>query len=132
MTSDGKINVNNIEGKFKINGPNSKLISENIYINGTSIDGNFKIIDGKRDISNLVVEDNEKLNIKTDDILMSAQKAIYNKQESIIELFDKVNITRGNETITGDYGILNTAKNSYKVSSKNSNKVKAIILDSND
>ena len=34
---------------------------------------------------------------------------------------------RGSEIITGDYGVLDTNKNSYKVSSNNSNKVKVII-----
>ena len=41
--------------------------------------------------------------------------------------FDSVTIKRGSEIITGDYGILDTNKNSYKVSSNNSNKVKVII-----
>jgi lipopolysaccharide export system protein LptA len=58
---------------------------------------------------------------------MFSKKAFYDKEKSIIELFDNVKIIRGNEMITGDYGVLNTDKNTYKVSSKNSNKVKAII-----
>tara|TARA_Y100001970_G_scaffold105870_1_gene132616 strand:+ start:4188 stop:4952 length:765 start_codon:yes stop_codon:yes gene_type:complete len=132
MYSDGKIEVNNISGTFKISGSNSKLKSENIFISGSLIDGAFDIIDGKRDIANLVVEDKQKLNIKTDDISMISKKAIYDKQKSIIELFEEVKISRGNETITGDYGILDTNKNSYKVSSNNSKKVKAIILESDE
>lgn len=132
MISDGKINVDNLEGTFSIYGKNSKLISENIDITGMQINGSFEIINGKRDIANLIVEDNKKLNIKTDDIIMSSKKAIYNKKESIIELFEDVEINRGNEIISGDYGILNTNKNSYKVSSKNSKKVKAIILGSDE
>ena len=63
---------------------------------------------------------------------MFSKKAIYNKNKSIIELFEEVEIIRNNETITGDYGILDTNKKSYKVSSKNSKKVKAIILNSNE
>jgi hypothetical protein len=43
-----------------------------------------------------------------------------------------VQIERGSEIITGDYGILNTKNKSYKVSSKNSNKVKAIITNTNE
>ncbi len=54
------------------------------------------------------------------------------KRKSVIELFEEVQINRGNEIITGDYGILDTKKNSYKVSSKNSNKVKAIIVGTNE
>ncbi|MBT3778330.1 MAG: hypothetical protein HOF83_09865, partial [Pelagibacteraceae bacterium] len=69
---------------------------------------------------------------KTDGIIMYAKKAIYDKKNSIIELFENVQIERGSEIITGDYGILNTKNKSYKVSSKNSNKVKAIITNTNE
>ena len=130
MFSDGIISINNTDGSFLVNGPNSKLISENIFITGSKINGTFEVIDGKRDISNLEVEDELKLNIKTDDIEMFSKKALYDKEKSIIELFEDVKINRGNEVISGDYGILDTNKNSYKVSSKNSNKVKAIISNS--
>lgn len=132
MYSDGKIHVDNINGSFFINGPNSKLLSEDIYIDGSKIKGSFDIINGNREISNLIVEDEEKLNIKTDDIIMFSKKATYNKKKSIIELFNDVVINRGNEIITGDYGILDTVKNSYKVSSNNSKKVKAVISGSNE
>ncbi len=130
MFSDGIISVNNTDGSFLVNGPNSKLISENIFITGSKINGTFEVINGKRDISNLEVEDELKLNINTDDIEMFSKKAFYDKEKSIIELFEDVKINRGNEVISGDYGILDTNKNSYKVSSKNSNKVKAIISNS--
>lgn len=132
MLSDKLINVDNLNGSFLIEGVDSKLINENIYISGSKIEGTFEIIDGKRDISNLFVEDKNMVNIRTDNILMSSKKAIYNKNNSIIELFEDVKINRGNEIITGDYGILDTNKNSYKVSSNNSNKVKAIILNSDE
>ena len=132
MISDGKISVDNLGGSFFINGPNSKLISDDILINGSQINGSFEVINGNRNIANLIVEDEKILNIKTEDIFMFSKKAIYNKKKSIIELFEEVKINRGNETITGDYGILDTKKNSYKVSSNNSNKVKAIILESNE
>lgn len=132
MLSDEKINVDNLTGLFSIHGPNSKLITENINVVGSKIDGNFQTIDGKRTINDLVVEDDKKVNIKTDDIVMFSKKAIYDKQKSIIELFEEVEIIRDGETITGDYGILETEKKSYKVTSKKSKKVKAIILDSNE
>ena len=132
MISDGKININNVNNSFFIDGPNSKLINDNISINGSKINGSFEIINGKRDIENLIVEDEKILNIKTEDIVMFSKKAIYNKKKSIIELFEEVTINRGNEKITGDYGILDTKKKSYKVSSNNSNKVKVIILESNE
>ena len=132
MLSDGKISVDNIAGSFSIIGPNSKLVSDNIYIIGSKINGSFEIIDGKRDIDNLKVEDEKQLNIKSNEIIMFSKKAIYDKKKSIIELFENVVIKRGSEIINGDYGILNTKKNSYKVSSKNSNKVKAIISNTNE
>ena len=132
MLSDGKINVDNLIGEFFIEGPNSELFSEDIYIDGKKINGTFEIINDKREVANLFVEDENKLTIKTDNITMFAKKAVYNKNKSIIELFEEVQISRGNELITGDYGILNTNKNSYKVSSKNSKKVKAIILESDE
>jgi len=127
MFSDGSIKVDNLNGSFLIDGKNSKLISDNIFILGSKINGIFEIIDGKRNISNLEVQDKKIINIKTDDTDMFAKKAIYDKKQSIIELFEEVKIKRGSEVITGDYGILNTNKNSYKVSSKNSKKVKVIL-----
>ena len=66
------------------------------------------------------------------DLEMNAKKAVYDDQTNIIELFSKVKIVKGQEIITGDYGILDTNKNSYKVSSKNSNKVKAVISNKNE
>ena len=131
MLSDGEITVDNSKGSFLINGPNSKLISENINIIGSKISGTFDLVNGKRDIGSLLVEDEEQLNIETNNIMMFSKKATYNKNKSIIELFDNVKINRGNEIITGDYGILDTKNNSYKVSS-NTNKVKAIIKNTNE
>ena len=87
----------------------------------------FIVQNGNRKISNLEVEDENILSIVTEDTEMFSKKAFYDKEKSIIELFDKVKIKRGSEIITGDYGVLDTDKNAYKVSSKNSNKVKAII-----
>ena len=132
MSSDGEILVNNIDGSFYIHGNNSKLISDDIFIKGSKIDGEFSIINEKRDIANLVVEDDTQLNIKTDDIIMFSKKAIYDKESSIIELFEDVKINRGNEVITGDYGRLDTKNNSYKVSSNEKTKVKAIIMNSDE
>ena len=132
MLSDKEINVDNLSGNFSIYGPNSKLITESIYITGSKINGTFQTIDGKRTVGNIEVVDENKVNIKTDDIIMFSKKAIYNKKKSIIELFEDVEIIRGGEVITGDYGILETEKKSYKVSSNNSKKVKAVIIDSNE
>jgi lipopolysaccharide export system protein LptA len=127
MFSDGSITVDNIAGSFSIKGPNSKLITDEIYITGFIINGILVNNNGTRIISNLEVQDENMLNIITEDTEMFSKEAFYDKEKSIIELFDNVKIIRGSEVITGDYGILNTDKNAYKVSSKNSNKVKAII-----
>lgn len=130
MFSDGIITVNNSESSFSIIGHESKLISENILITGSKIKGSFEIIDGDRDINNLEVEDEESSHIITNETEMFSKKAFYDRKKSTIELFEDVKIKRGNEIIIGDYGILDTNKNSYKVSSKNSNKVKVIITNS--
>ena len=127
MFSDGSITVNNLAGSFSIEGSNSKLISEDILITGFIINGVLVNDNGAREISNLEVQDENILTIITEDTEMFSKKAFYDKEKSIIELFDKVKIKRGSEIITGDYGVLDTNKNAYKVSSKNSNKVKAII-----
>ena len=127
MFSDGSIIVNNLAGSFSIEGSNSKLVSDNITITGFLINGILNNKNGIREISNLEVRDENILSIITEDTEMFSKKAFYDREKSIIELFDSVTIKRGSEIITGDYGILDTNKNSYKVSSNNSNKVKVII-----
>ena len=131
MSSDGKIKVNNLNGAFKIIGSNSVLNSEDIYIKGNEIDGIFSTSE-KREIVKLNVKDDALSKIKTDDLEMYSKKAIYNKETSIIELFENVKIIRGSEIITGDYGTLDTKNNSYKVKSDNSNKVKVLITDNDE
>ena len=127
MFSDGSISVNNIAGSFSIEGPNSKLITDEIFITGFIINGVLININGSREISNLEVQGKNILSIITEDTELFSKKAFYDKEKSIIELFDNVKIKKGSEIITGDYGILDTNKNSYKVSSNKSNKVKVII-----
>ena len=127
MFSDGSITVNNLAGSFSIEGSNSKLISDTIFITGTMINGILDNKNGTREISNLEVQDEDILSIITEDTEMFSKKAFYDREKSIIELFDNVTIKRGGEIITGDYGVLDTNKNSYKVSSNNSNKVKVVI-----
>ena len=127
MFSDGSITVDNLAGSFSIEGSNSRLISDEIFITGFKIDGILINNSGTREISNLEVRDENILSIITKDTEMFSKKAFYDREKSIIELFDSVTIKRGSEIITGDYGVLDTNKNSYKVSSNNSNKVKVII-----
>ena len=127
MFSDGIITVDNLAGSFSIKGSNSKLISDTIFITGFMINGILVNKNGTREISNLEVHDENILSIITEDTEMFSKKAFYDSEKSIIELFDNVTIKRGGEIITGDYGLLDTDKKSYKVSSKNSNKVKVII-----
>ena len=132
MLSDGTIEVNNKDGEFSIAGSNSSLSSENINIAGENIDGQFLTTNENREVIKLNVKDEKISNIKTNDVDMYANKAIYDKKNSIIELFENVKVIRGNEIITGDYGTLDTDTNSYKVKSNNSQKVKVIITENNE
>ena len=47
------------------------------------------------EISNLEVQDENMLSIITEDTEMFSKKAFYDKEKSIIELFDNVKIKRG-------------------------------------
>ena len=132
MLSDGTIEVSNKNGFFAITGSNSSLSSEDINITGENIDGQFSTTNEDREVIKLNVKDEKISNIKTNDVDMYANKAIYDKKDSIIELFESVKVIRGNEIITGDYGTLDTDTNSYKVKSNNSNKVKVIITENNE
>ena len=127
MFSDGEIKVNNTKESFFINGKNSKVEMQNIYIEGEHIEGVFESNNEEKDISLLNVKDKDISFIKNDDTEMYAKVIKYNKKNSLIELENNVKIIRNGEIITGDYGTLDTKNNSYKVSSNDSNKVKVII-----
>ena len=132
MYSDGTIIVNNITGDFLIEGQNSSLDIEDIFIEGEYIEGNFSNNNENKEINLLNVLDKKIAYIKTDDTEMYSNKINYDKKTSLIELENNVKIIRGGETITGDYGTLDTATNSYKVKSKDSKKVKVIILNQDE
>ena len=132
MYSDGTIIVNNITGDFLIEGQNSSLDTEDIFIEGEYIEGNFSTNNENKEINLLNVLDEKIAYIKTDDTEMYSNKINYDKKTSLIELENNVKIIRGGETITGDYGTLDTATNSYKVKSKDSKKVKVIILNQDE
>ena len=132
MYSDGTIIVNNISGDFLIEGQNSSLDTEDIFIEGEYIEGNFSNNNESKEINLLNVLDKKIAYIKTDDTEMYSNKINYDKKTSLIELENNVKIIRGGETITGDYGTLDTATNSYKVKSKDSKKVKVIILNQDE
>ena len=70
--------------------------------------------------------------IKTENLNMFSIEANYNKSENIIELFDNVKIVRDNESVTGDYAKINTLNESYKVTSKDSKKVKILLNESTE
>ena len=127
MLSDGYINVNNINGKFNLEGSNSKLVNDNILIIAESIDGIFDDLPKKKEIKYLEVNDEKISYVKNKDTEMYAKKIIFNEDKSTIELIDSVTIIRNEERITGDYGTLDTSNNSYKIRSNNQNKVKVII-----
>ena len=132
MRSDGEINVNNKKGNFYIIGPNSTLKSEDIFIEGNSIDGIFSNVEGKKTVSLLNVNDDNIAFIKTDNTQMYSNIVKYNKKTSLIELENNVKIIRDGETITGDYGALDTKNNSYKIKSKDTKKVKVIIINQDE
>ena len=129
MFSDGSIKVNNLNGNFYITGLNSKLINEDIFIEGEFIDGIFIDNETKKEIIFLNVSDEEISYVKNNDTEMYAKKINFDNNTAIIELREKVTIIRNGEKISGDYGTLDTNKNSYKVKSTNQKKVKAIIQD---
>jgi len=127
MMSDNLIKVNNSNGKFMINGPNSRLKSTSVNIVGSLIEGKFFQINNINEVENLYVADDKKINIKTKELDMYARKANYDKKNNIIELFENVSIHRDNEMISGDYAKINTLEESYKVTSKKSEKVKVLL-----
>ena len=132
MSSDWSINVNNLQGTFELNGAKSNLQNDTLDIHGEYISGVFSEIDGKKQINKLNIEDKNLLTINTENLEMHSQKAIYDDQTGIIELFTKVKIIKGQEIISGDYGYFDTFKNSYKVKSDNTSKVKVTIKNSNE
>ena len=54
-------------------------------------------------------------------------KADFDRENDIIELFDKVKIFREEELITGDYARINTVDESYYVTSNTTKKVKVLL-----
>ena len=132
MFSNGIIHVNNSVGTFYLNGNDSTLKNEDIFVSGKIIDGKFLSNNNINEIVELNVEDENISNIKTEKIDMYSLKAKYNKNNNLIELNEKVKVIRGDEIITGDYGYVDLEKNSYKVTSNNSKKVKVLIKQSNE
>ena len=132
MFSNGLIKLNNITGKFKLDGENSKLKNREISISSDLILGKFTSNNETKDIEYLETENKDIGFIKTSDTELISKTAIYRKKDSIIELFENVRIKRGNETIEGDYGQLDTKNSSYKIKSNNDNKVKIIITNKDE
>ena len=127
MYSNGKIIVNNTTGNFYLNGPKSKIIAQNIIIEGEEIDGKFSSNTDPKEVIFLDVYDKNIAYINNNNIEMYANIIKYDQKTSIIELEENVKINRDGEIITGDYGTLNTETSSYKIKSKDSKKVKAIL-----
>ncbi len=132
MLSDGFIKLNNITGEFQLNGENSQLNNAEISILSDKIFGNFTSQSGINDIEYLKTENKKTGLIKTRETDLISKIAIYRKKDSIIELFEDVKIKRGNETIEGDYGELNTKNSSYRIQSNNDSKVKIVISNKNE
>ena len=132
MKSNKYIMIDDSKGKFKLEGSISELTTDNMNIIGSSIDGSYQEINGINEINNLIVKSDEITEITTDKLKMFSSKAVYSKKDNIIELFDNVKVIRNNEIIVGDYAKINTLNESYKVSSKESNKVKILIDNTNE
>ena len=122
---------NNKNGNFALSGPNSSLNSENISIEGENINGSFADKNNEREITMLDVDDDDGAYIRNGGVEMFAKEIDFDDNTSIIELKNDVKIVSESETITGDYGTLNTATNSYKIKSNKSKKV-MIIISEND
>ena len=132
MKSNNYIMIDDSKGKFKLEGSVSELTTDTMNIIGSSIDGSYQEINGINEINNLIVKSDEITEIITDKLKMYSSKAVYSKKDNIIELFDNVKVIRNNEIIVGDYAKINTLNESYKVSSKESNKVKILIDNTNE
>ena len=132
MKSDKLIEVNNVLGEFKLFGFNSEIITSNLHIIGTKIEGNYINVDGENIVEKLIVEDKTQISIKTETLDMFALKAKFDKKINTIELFDNVRIFRGDELITGDYAKINTLDESYKITSNKTKKVKVLLNKIND
>ena len=130
MYADVSIQVNNISGDFNLQGYGSKLYTDEVQITGALIDGKYTIINGVNEVDNIFVEDMIESHIKTKNIDMFSLKARYNKKENLIKLYESVKVIRNNEIIEGDYGEVNTIKESFKVNSNDNKKVKILIKDS--
>ena len=132
MSSDGLIKVNNLSGDFFIQGENSELLNQDIFIKGTDIKGTFSKVNEVKEINFLDVNDKYESYVNTNKTDLYAKNIKYDNKTSLIELIENVKILKDGEMITGDYGTLDTKSNSYKVKSKNSKKVKVIISNKNE
>ncbi len=132
MFSNEIIKVDNLKGDFNLNGEGSYIKTENIEVYGGNIDGSYLQNEQGFEVEKLIVTDTNKVNIFTNSIEMFALKATYSKKNNIIELFDDVKIIRGQEIIIGDYAIIDTLEESYKIKNINSKSVKVLISEENE
>jgi len=132
MFSNEIIKVDNLKGDFNLNGEGSYIKTENIEVYGENIDGSYLQNEQGFEVEKLIVTDTNKVNILTNSIEMFALKATYSKKINTIELFDEVKIIRGQEIIIGDYAIIDTLEESYKIKNINSKSVKVLISEENE
>ena len=127
MKSNQSIKVNNLTGKFKLIGLNSQITTSDTIIIGSIIDGIYINVNGENVVQTLHAEDKTQVNIKTKTLNMFSKKADFDRENDIIELFEKVKIFREGELITGDYARINTVDESYYVTSNTTKKVKVLL-----
>ena len=124
MFSNILINVDNLQQTFSLQGESSILQNNEIKIIASSIKGSFKSNKNVNEIEELFINDKNKLNIITKTSSMFAMKANYNKLQDTIELHENVLIIRDQETIEGEYALIDITNESYKIKSEKNKKVK--------
>jgi lipopolysaccharide export system protein LptA len=127
MFSNILINVDNLQQTFSLQGESSILQNNEIKIIASSIKGSFKSNKNVNEIEELFINDKNKLNIITKTSSMFAMKANYNKLQDTIELHENVLIIRDQETIEGEYALIDITNESYKIKSEKNKKVKIIL-----
>ncbi|MDC0195202.1 hypothetical protein OAJ82_02945, partial [Alphaproteobacteria bacterium] len=127
MFSNTLIDVDNEKQNFNLQGESSTLQNNEIKIIASSIKGTFIKNKNINEIEKLFIVDKKKLNIITNTSSMFALNANYNKIDNTIELHENVLIIRDQETIEGQYALIDITNESYKIKSKENQKVKIIL-----
>ena len=80
MKSDKYIMIDDINSKFKLEGSISELITDNLNIIGSDINGSYKQVNGENEIVTLIVKSDKLTEITTDKLQMFSAEAIFSKE----------------------------------------------------